>query len=193
MLLEVRHVTRYHYAAPVRESLMEVWMQPRKTPQQRLTSFDLELDPAAQVFSYADPYGNAVYHFDVPHPHDQLTITARSVIETANYAAGRRPQVHLSQYYQQYNELGVGVFTLSCLRLSFPSSVSTDTSQLRTRIFVDADVQSCHAPPPAVHCVADVAAKTHTLDCAPCALVYDCPTTRRRASVISARVGASVW
>jgi transglutaminase-like putative cysteine protease len=83
MLLEVRHVTRYHYAAPVRESLMEVWMQPRKTPQQRLTSFDLELDPAAQVFSYADPYGNAVYHFDVPHPHDQLTITARSVVETA--------------------------------------------------------------------------------------------------------------
>ena len=83
MLLEVRHVTRYHYAAPVRESVMEVWMQPQKTPRQRLASFDLELDPAAQVFSYADPFGNAVYHFDVPHPHDQLTITARSVVETS--------------------------------------------------------------------------------------------------------------
>jgi len=83
MLLEVRHVTRYHYAAPVRESVMEVWMQPQKTPRQRLASFDLELDPAAQVFSYADPFGNAVYHFDVPQPHDQLTITARSVVETS--------------------------------------------------------------------------------------------------------------
>ncbi|MCA6244293.1 MAG: transglutaminase family protein [Phenylobacterium sp.] len=83
MLLEVRHVTRYHYAAPVRESVMEVWMQPQKTPRQRLASFDLELEPAAQVFSYADPFGNAVYHFDVPHPHDQLTITARSVVETS--------------------------------------------------------------------------------------------------------------
>jgi transglutaminase-like putative cysteine protease len=62
---------------------MEVWMQPQKTPRQRLASFDLELDPAAQVFSYADPFGNAVYHFDVPHPHDQLTITARSVVETS--------------------------------------------------------------------------------------------------------------
>ena len=82
MLLEVRHVTRYHYAAPVRESVMEVWMQPQKTPRQRLTSFELDLDPAAQVFSYADPFGNAVYHFDVPQPHDQLTITARSVVET---------------------------------------------------------------------------------------------------------------
>ena len=83
MLLEVRHVTSYHYAAPVRESVMEVWMQPQKTPRQRLASFDLELDPAAQVFSYADPFGNAVYHFDVPQPHDQLTITARSVVETS--------------------------------------------------------------------------------------------------------------
>jgi transglutaminase-like putative cysteine protease len=83
MLLEVRHVTRYHYAAPVRESVMEVWMQPQKTPRQRLASFELDLDPAAQVFSYADPFGNAVYHFDVPHPHDQLTITARSIVETS--------------------------------------------------------------------------------------------------------------
>lgn len=82
MLLEVRHVTRYHYAAPVRESVMEVWMQPQKTPRQRLASFELDLDPAAQVFSYADPFGNAVYHFDVPHPHEQLTITARSIVET---------------------------------------------------------------------------------------------------------------
>jgi transglutaminase-like putative cysteine protease len=83
MLLEVRHVTRYHYAAPVRESVMEVWMQPQKTPRQRLASFELDLDPAAQVFSYADPFGNAVYHFDVPQPHDQLTITARSIVETS--------------------------------------------------------------------------------------------------------------
>ena len=82
MLLEVRHVTRYHYAAPVRESVMEVWMQPQKTPRQRLASFELDLDPAAQVFSYADPFGNAVYHFDVPQPHEQLTITARSIVET---------------------------------------------------------------------------------------------------------------
>ncbi|HMP62078.1 MAG TPA: transglutaminase N-terminal domain-containing protein, partial [Phenylobacterium sp.] len=36
MLLEVRHVTQYHYAAPVRESLMEVWMQPQKGACQRL-------------------------------------------------------------------------------------------------------------------------------------------------------------
>ncbi len=82
MLLEVRHVTRYTYDQPVRESVMELWMQPQKGARQRLVSFDLEINPAAQLFSYADTFGNAVYHFDVPQPHARLTITARSAVET---------------------------------------------------------------------------------------------------------------
>ncbi|MGZ6017933.1 MAG: transglutaminase family protein [Phenylobacterium sp.] len=82
MLLAVRHSTRYVYDQPVRESVMEVWMQPQKRANQRLVSFDLDIDPAAQLFSYADTFGNAVYHFDIPQPHDRLTITARSAVET---------------------------------------------------------------------------------------------------------------
>ncbi|HEX3918805.1 MAG TPA: transglutaminase family protein [Caulobacteraceae bacterium] len=82
MLLEVRHVTQYHYAEPVRESVMELWMQPQKSATQRLLNFDLELDPVAHLFSYPDSFGNAVYHFDVPHPHQRLEIIARSAVET---------------------------------------------------------------------------------------------------------------
>jgi transglutaminase-like putative cysteine protease len=82
LLLEIRHITQYRYARFVRESVMEVWMQPQRSARQRLVSFDLEIDPPTQVFSYADSFGNAVYHFDVPHPHDRLTITARSAVET---------------------------------------------------------------------------------------------------------------
>jgi transglutaminase-like putative cysteine protease len=82
VLLEVRHVTQYHYDAQVRESVMELWMQPQKSAAQRLLSFELELEPAAQLFSYADSFGNAVYHFDVPHPHNRLEIVARSAVET---------------------------------------------------------------------------------------------------------------
>ena len=82
MLLAVRHSTRYVYDEPVRESVMELWMQPQKRTNQRLISFDLEIDPAAQLFSYADTFGNAVYHFDIPQPHERLTITARSAVET---------------------------------------------------------------------------------------------------------------
>lgn len=57
-------------------------MQPQKSVRQRLISFELDLDPPAQLFSYPDTFGNAVYHFDVPQPHDRLTIVARSAVET---------------------------------------------------------------------------------------------------------------
>src|SRR6185437_6642197 len=61
---------------------MEVWMQPQKSATQRLLSFELEVDPAAQLFSYPDSFGNAVYHFDVPQAHDRLEIVARSAVDT---------------------------------------------------------------------------------------------------------------
>jgi transglutaminase-like putative cysteine protease len=87
VLLAVRHSTRYQYDEPVRESVMEIWMQPQKRAGQRLISFELEIDPAAQLFSYADTFGNAVYHFDIPQPHRRLTITARAAVETEAPAA----------------------------------------------------------------------------------------------------------
>ncbi|HEY5072141.1 MAG TPA: transglutaminase family protein [Caulobacteraceae bacterium] len=82
MLFDIRHRTGYKYEAPVRESVMEVWVQPRRSLSQRLTRFALELDPAAQLFSYADFFGNAVYHFDVPQPHTSLTIQSVASVET---------------------------------------------------------------------------------------------------------------
>lgn len=82
MLLEIKHLTQYRYAGSVRESVMELWMQPQKTNRQRLVSFELQIDPVAHTFSYGDLYGNAVYHFDVPHPHEVLTIRAQAAVET---------------------------------------------------------------------------------------------------------------
>jgi len=82
MLLEIRHLTQYRYDEPVRESVMELWVQPQKSVSQRLISFELELDPAAQLFSYVDAFGNAVYHSDVPQPHDRLAIRSQAVVET---------------------------------------------------------------------------------------------------------------
>jgi transglutaminase-like putative cysteine protease len=87
LLLEVRHITQYQYDEPVRESVMELWMQPRMSGEQRLVSFDLEIDPPARLFSYADTFGNAVYHFDVPQPHDKLSIASTSVVETRDSPA----------------------------------------------------------------------------------------------------------
>src|SRR3974390_3189898 len=83
MLFDVRHRTHYEYDAPVRESVMEVWVQPRQSESQRLTRFALELEPAAQLFSYADFFGNVVYHFDVPQRHTALSILSIAAVETS--------------------------------------------------------------------------------------------------------------
>ena len=83
MIFEIRHITQYQYDEPVRESVMELWMQPRTTATQRLLEFELDVDPHAQLFAYADSWGNRVNHFDLPHPHSQLNIAARSLVECA--------------------------------------------------------------------------------------------------------------
>jgi transglutaminase-like putative cysteine protease len=82
MLLEIIHNTRFDYSSPVRESVMELWMQPRADANQRLVSFDLSTDPPARYFAYADWLGNMVYHFDAPGAHESLAIRAASVVET---------------------------------------------------------------------------------------------------------------
>ena len=82
MLLDIKHVTRYRYDEPVRESVMELWMRPWRSNTQRVASFDLDIEPPSQVFSYADTWGNTVNHFDVPAPHRRLNIIANSRVET---------------------------------------------------------------------------------------------------------------
>ncbi len=83
MLLSIRHRTDYRYDAPVRESVMELWVQPKQDANQRLMEYALDVEPAAQLFSYADFFGNAVYHFDVPQPHTRLTIRSTATVESA--------------------------------------------------------------------------------------------------------------
>ncbi len=84
MFYSIRHVTRFRYSAPVRESVMSLYMQPRTEARQRLQTFQVQVQPHAQLFAYSDYLGNAVYHFDVPGAHDALTITAESTVEMAD-------------------------------------------------------------------------------------------------------------
>ncbi len=77
----IRHITRFAYDAPIRESVMEIRMQPRTEMVQRCLRFELSTQPRAHVSSYVDPAGNIVHHFDIPAEHTGLTITAESIVE----------------------------------------------------------------------------------------------------------------
>jgi transglutaminase-like putative cysteine protease len=125
MLLEIRHVTEYHYAGPVRESVMELWMQPQRSGAQRLVSFEIDVDPPARLFSYADSFGNAVYHFDVPQPHTSLRIEARSAVET-------NPRVDMPDELDQgeWDRLRSDFVQTECFEFLRPHGYAVETEAL---------------------------------------------------------------
>ena len=49
MFYSIRHVTRFRYSVPVRESVMELKMQPRSEGPQTLRSFQITTNPRAQL------------------------------------------------------------------------------------------------------------------------------------------------
>jgi transglutaminase-like putative cysteine protease len=81
LIYTVRHTTTFRYEPAVRESIMEVHLQPRSDGDQRCLSFTLKVDPTAKVMQYHDFTGNIVHHFDVPGRHTQVTITAQSSVD----------------------------------------------------------------------------------------------------------------
>jgi len=81
MFYSIRHVTRFRYSSPVRESVMELRMQPRSEGPQTLRSFQIATNPRAQLYAYTDHLGNAVYHFNLLREHEELRIEAQAVVE----------------------------------------------------------------------------------------------------------------
>lgn len=81
MIFSVRHTTIFRYEPAVRESIMEVRLQPRSDGEQRCLNFTLKVDPAANVMQYRDFSGNTVHHFDIAAAHTQVSVTAESSVE----------------------------------------------------------------------------------------------------------------
>src|SRR5579872_5053223 len=81
VIYSVRHTTTFLYDPAVRESVMEVRMQPRNDAHQHCLSFHLEVEPSANIMLYRDFLGNAVHHFDIAGIHDQIKIAAQAVVD----------------------------------------------------------------------------------------------------------------
>ena len=105
MFYSIRHITRFRYSNPVRESVMELKMQPRSEGAQALRSFQIATNPRAQLYAYTDHFGNAVYHFNVLREHSELRIEAQSVIEVKEMIA--LPAAVDPLEWQRYNSLNL--------------------------------------------------------------------------------------
>ncbi|MBV9181069.1 MAG: transglutaminase family protein [Acidobacteria bacterium] len=77
----VQHLTKFRYKPAVRESVMELRMQPRSEGTQRCLSFELTVKPSAVAMHYQDYMGNVVHHFDIAGSHSELSLRAHSVVE----------------------------------------------------------------------------------------------------------------
>jgi transglutaminase-like putative cysteine protease len=80
--LEIVHMTRYRYAGPIAETVMEVRLQPMDGNGQRCTDFELNISSGIKPRTYRDGYGNNVHYFNLVRPHTRLSITSRSLVET---------------------------------------------------------------------------------------------------------------
>ena len=85
MLLHVTHETRYDYTPPVETAQHLAHLKPRTTASQRLVSHQLSINPApAQRSELPDLYGNTRAFFALESTHEELVVTAESVVETSD-------------------------------------------------------------------------------------------------------------
>lgn len=84
MLLHVTHETRYDYTPPVETAQHLAHLKPMSTASQRLVSHALRITPEpAQRSESLDVYGNTRAFFALESTHDELVVTAESVVETS--------------------------------------------------------------------------------------------------------------
>ena len=82
MFLEIEHRLTLTYTAYIRESFLELRMQPKTTPHQTLHSFVLAVGPPTTLSRYRDWNDNLVHHFTVTSYHDRIAVAGRSLVAT---------------------------------------------------------------------------------------------------------------
>ena len=80
--LRIRHRGGFDFAGPVISSYNEARMWPRDDSRQVVLDARVEVWPPARTYRYEDYWGTAVTAFDVQAPHEALTVTATSTVET---------------------------------------------------------------------------------------------------------------
>lgn len=92
MLLLVTHETRYDYAPPVATAQHLAHLKPLATPSQKLLRHALRITPEpAQRSESLDVFGNTRAFFAFESTHEQLVVTAESLVQTQEPALPAAP------------------------------------------------------------------------------------------------------
>lgn len=82
MFLEIEHRITFQYSDYVSDSWMELRVEPKETPHQKVRRFLLAVGPPSKVHAHTDWLGNHVHAFSIPKYHDKIEIVAKSIVET---------------------------------------------------------------------------------------------------------------
>ena len=82
MLIDVEHRMHFEYDDFVRQSQMEIRVEPQVRAEQTLHSFQLAVGPDASVERYVDWNDNWVHHLAIRDYHNRIEIVARSLVDT---------------------------------------------------------------------------------------------------------------
>lgn len=83
MIYRILHTTCYDYSKPVTRCHNEVRMMPVDGPCQKVLETDLVLDlEASSHAEHRDFFGNRVVYFEIHTPHQKLSLTAKSKVDT---------------------------------------------------------------------------------------------------------------
>jgi transglutaminase-like putative cysteine protease len=80
MQLHIRHETLYRYGEPVKRSVQNLRLTPRREPIQRALSWDIAAPGRQHV--QIDAYGNVVHLLTLDEPHREIRIVVNGVVET---------------------------------------------------------------------------------------------------------------
>ena len=82
--LRIKHVTGFTYAGTAHASYNEARMTPLTVIGQNTLFSQVECNPGATTWRYRDYWGTQVTVFDLQRPHQQLKVTASSLVETSD-------------------------------------------------------------------------------------------------------------
>jgi transglutaminase-like putative cysteine protease len=84
MKYRIIHNTSYKYSAPASLSQNELFLHPRATPSQEVLDCQISIVPKPQyLHRRTDYFGNTALVFMVQHPHNELSMSATSIVRTS--------------------------------------------------------------------------------------------------------------
>jgi transglutaminase-like putative cysteine protease len=89
MQLHIRHETFYRYDEPVKRSVQNLRLTPRRDPMQRAISWNMAAP--GRYRSQVDAYGNIVHLLTLDEPHREIRIVVNGVVETEDHYSGSLP------------------------------------------------------------------------------------------------------